>query len=150
MSAATPAQQADGRALVLVPLTLVKIDDLDFGAVIPSASSGTVTINASTGARSFAGGVTGVPGAAGNHAYFAGAGTPSQQVIMTMNAPTQLTSPASDVIPVLALIFDGSAVRTVDPTTRAFYVGVGGTLMIAANQPEGVYSATFDVTAYYQ
>jgi hypothetical protein len=148
-SAAVPAQQAGGRALVLVPLTLVKIDDLDFGSVVPSANLGVVTISASNGARTLVGGVTGVPSAAGNRAYFGGAGTANQQVIMTMNPPTQLTSAASDTIAVLGFTFDGSAIRTIDPVTRAFFVGVGGTVLIGANQPEGLYSATFDVTANY-
>jgi len=147
--AAAPAQQATGKGLILVPLSLVRIDDLDFGSVVPSASLGVVTINASTGARTLAGGVTGVPSAAGNRAYFAGAGTPSQQVIMTMNPPAQLTSPASDTITVLGLSFDGSAIRTIDPATRVFYVGVGGSVQINANQAEGIYTATFDVTANY-
>jgi opacity protein-like surface antigen len=148
-SAAAPAQQSTGRALLLVPLTLVKIDDLDFGSVVPSASLGVVTINASSGARTLVGGVTGVPSAPGNRAYFGGAGTANQQVIMTMNPPTQLTSAASDTISVLGFTFDGSAIRTIDPVTRAFFVGVGGTVLIGANQPEGLYSATFDVTANY-
>ena len=52
---------SDGRALILRPLELTKIDDLDFGTVIPSAVSGVVIINATTGNRTFAGGVTGIP-----------------------------------------------------------------------------------------
>ncbi|MEO6225576.1 MAG: DUF4402 domain-containing protein [Sphingomicrobium sp.] len=155
-SVASPANAAPvslpvtGKALLLVPLSLVKVDDLDFGAVIPSTVSGTVTLNATTGARSFAGGVTGVPSDVGKRAYFGGAGTANQQVIIVVDAPTELTNGASDVIPVLGLTMDGSAVRTIDPATRTFFVGIGGTLMIAADQPEGTYSATFDVTAYYQ
>jgi len=148
--AATPAQQSGGRALILVPLTLTKIDDLSFGSVVPSAISGVVTINASTGARTFGGGVSGVPSDAGNRAYFGGAGTPSQQVFVWVDAPAQLSSPAGDTIDVLALTMDGPALRTIDPTTRAFFVGVGGTLLIGADQPEGTYQATFDVTANYQ
>ena len=63
---AVPAvTDATGEAIILVPLTLTKIDDLEFGSVIPSAVSGTVTINAGTGVRSFTGGATGVPGAIG-------------------------------------------------------------------------------------
>ena len=83
-AAAAPVQSlndADGRALILVPLTLTKIEDLDFGGVIPSSSSGIVTIDAATGARTFGGGATGVPGDAGNRAYFGGAGSPNQQVL---------------------------------------------------------------------
>jgi len=149
-AAVTPTTQSDGKALILIPLTLTKIQDLDFGSVVPSAVSGVVTINASTGARTFAGGVTLVPGDAGFRAYFGGAGSPSEQVIMTMNPPAQLTDPAGDKIDVLALTFDGSAIRTIDPVSRAFFVGVGGAIQIEANQPDGVYDAQFDVTANYQ
>lgn len=148
-AAATPATQADGRALVLIPLTLTKIQDLDFGSVIPSASSGVVVINASTGARTFAGGVTLVPSDPGSRAYFGGAGTPNQQIIMTMNAPAQLTDVGGDTIDLLALTMDGPAIRTID-STHAFFVGVGGIIQIAANQPDGIYTAQFDVTANYQ
>jgi hypothetical protein len=149
-SAATPPTQSDGRALILIPLTLTKIQDLDFGSVVPSPVSGVVIINATTGARTFAGGVTLVPGDAGFRAYFGGAGSPSQQVIMTINPPAQLSDGSGNTIDVLGLTMDGPAIRTIDPTTRAFFVGVGGAILIAANQPEGDYNAQFDVTANYQ
>ena len=73
-------QPATGRALILIPLTLTKIDDLSFGTVVPSAMSGAVSINASTGARTIIGGVTGVPSDVGQRAYFGTAGSPNQQV----------------------------------------------------------------------
>jgi hypothetical protein len=148
-AATPPSANAGGKAILLLPLSLLKVDDLDFGAIVPSSVSGTVTINATTGARTFAGGVTGVPSADGNRALFVGAGTPSQQVIMVVNAPAQLANANGDKIDVLGLTMDGSAVRTID-TNRAFFVGVGGSLDIKANQPDGDYSAAFDVTAYYQ
>jgi len=148
-AATTPDKDASGKALVLVPLTLTKIDDLDFGTIIPSSLTGFVSINASTGSRTFGGGVTGVGSAPGHRGYFGGAGTPNQQVIVTIDPPTDLISPARDTIPVLALTLDGPARKTVDPTTRAFYFGIGGILQIGADQPEGVYSATFDVSANY-
>jgi hypothetical protein len=141
---------ADGRALVLVPLTLVKIEDLDFGSVVQSSAPGTVSINATTGARTFAGGVSGVTSDAGNRAYFAGAGSANQQVLLALSPPTELTSGSGDAIPVLGLTLDGPATRTIDPTTRAFFVGVGGTLQIGANQPPGDYNADFWLTAIYQ
>ena len=43
-AAVTPTTQSDGKALVLIPLTLTKIDDLDFGSVVPSPVPGTVTM----------------------------------------------------------------------------------------------------------
>ena len=153
-AAVTPAQQATGEALILVPLTLVKIDDLSFGTIAPSTSSlGVVTINAATGVRSvFGAGVTGVPSDPGNRAYFAGAGTPNQQVIVSHTTPLELvsTTNSSDKIAVLGLVLDGPPLRTINPVTRAFFFGIGGTIMLNPNQPEGTYEATFDVTANYQ
>lgn len=146
----TAMNNADGKALILIPLTLTKIQDLDFGSIIPSSASGFVTINATTGARSVAGGVTGVPGDAGFRAYFGGAGTPNEQVIVAISPPVELTSAAGDTIPVMGLTLDGSPIRSIDPVSRTFFVGVGGTLQIAANQPEGDYNAQFWVTAIYQ
>lgn len=144
-----PDRDATGKALVLVPLTLTKIDDLDFGTIVPSSVSGFVSIDAATGNRTVGGGVTGVQNAPGHRAQFAGAGTPNQLVIITVVPPTELTSAAGDTITVLALTLQGTPVKKVDPTTRAFFFGVGGILQIAADQPEGVYSATFDVNANY-
>lgn len=143
-------EDADGRALVLVPLTLTKIDDLDFGSLVPSAAPGTVTINATTGNRTVAGGVTGVASEAGNRAYFGGAGSPHQQVMVSISPPVSLVSAGGDTIPVLGLTLDGPPMRSIDPIARTFFVGVGGTLDVAANQAEGDYSAEFWMTANYQ
>lgn len=146
-----PPTPAPGRALILVPLTLTKVQDLHFGSIVPSAISGTVTINATTGARTFAGGVIGVSSDVGQRAYFGGAGSPNQTVFIAVTPPLELTSTTNpaDKIPVLGLTLDGPPMRTINPATRAFLFGVGGSIMINANQPEGLYEATFDVTAVY-
>lgn len=145
-----PNRNATGEALILVPLTLTKIDDLSFGSIIPSGLSGMVAIDASTGARTVAGGVAGIASDPGNRAYFAGGGSPNQLVIITMTQPALLTSIAGDTIPLLALTLQGSPIKTIDPVTRTFFFGIGGIIVVNANQPEGVYDATFDVTANYQ
>jgi hypothetical protein len=150
-AAPVPAtSDAGGRAVILVPLTLTKIDDLDFGTMISTSSSGTVSLDATTSNRLFAGGVSGVASAAGHRAYFGGAGTPNQAVIVTINQPATLGDGNGNTIIVLALTQDGSPIRTIDPVTRTFFVGVGGILMLNANQPDGLYSANFSVTAQYQ
>lgn len=148
--AVAPDRDANGRALVLVPLSLTKLDDLDFGTIVPSALSGVVAIDATSGNRTTFGGVTGVPSDAGHRARFAGAGTPNQQVIVIITPPAQLTSVAGDNIQVLALTLEGSPFKTVDATTRTFAFGVGGVIQLAADQPEGVYQGTFTVSANYQ
>ena len=145
-----PDRQATGEALILVPLSLVKISDLNFGSILTSPVSGTVSISPSTGARTTAGGVTGLASDPGFRARFAGAGTPNQQVIIVVNPPATMANANGDLLTVLALPLEGSPVKTIDPTTRAFTFGVGGIIMVNANQPEGLYSADFDVTAIYQ
>ena len=152
LAAPSNTASASGKALLLLPLTLTKIDDLDFGTIVSSNTSGTVALNATTGTRTFAGGVSGVASAAGHRAYFGGSGTGGQQVVVVVVPPTQLTDSGGDTIDVLALTLDngGNPIRTIDATARTFFVGVGGILNIAANQPDGVYSATFQVTANYQ
>ena len=61
-----PAQAATRaapvEAVTIRPLSLVKTDDLDFGTLIAGPSAGTATINANTGVRTTAGGVTAAAG----------------------------------------------------------------------------------------
>lgn len=150
---AVPAvNNADGKALILIPLTLTKINDLDFGTVVTSGSSGTVAIDAGTSNRQCLGGVTCVTSAAGQRGYFGGAGTPNQQVIVVVSAPAALSDGNGNTLPVLALTLDNgnNPIRSIDPTSRTFFVGVGGIITVNANQPDGDYSATFQVTANYQ
>lgn len=144
--AATPSAQA--QALILIPLTLVAVDDLDFGTVISSPVSGTINVPANGGARTAAGGVTLVASDPGLRARFAGAGSPGQMVLIDVTNPGTLSN-GTDTVTILALTLDGPAVRTIDPVTRAFYFHVGGVLQVGADQAEGLYTATFDVTADY-
>ena len=139
-----------GRALLLIPLTLTKVQDIHFGSVVPSmTTAGFVTINATTGARTASAGLTLLPTDIGQRGRFAGAGSAGQQVFMDLTPPTELSNPAGDTITVLAMTLDGPSVRTI-AANQSFFVGVGGTIFIAADQPEGLYSATYSLTADYQ
>jgi hypothetical protein len=151
-AAAPVPASSTGKALILIPLKITKIDDLDFGTIIAPPSAGTVTLDATTSARTYTGGAVGVASTPGHRGLFGGAGTPSEQVFVSIFPPTQLTDSNGDTIGVGALTLDdsGNPLRTIDPTTHAFYVGVGGILNLAANQPDGDYSATFQLFANYQ
>src|SRR3954447_10793735 len=98
IATATPAfaqaasAQAEARGVVVQPLTLSRVQDLDFGTVVGSAAAGSVVIDPDTGARTVSGGVTGVPSFPGDRGLFQGAGTEGQDVILTLNAPTLLIS----------------------------------------------------------
>ena len=144
--AASPKAEAQG--LILIPLTLNKLQDLYFGTIIPSGLSGVVTVPADGSAPFATGGTTLLSSDPGYRARFAGAGTTGQLVLITVNNPVLLSNGLGDNVTVLALTMDGPAIRTID-ATRAYAFNVGGILMVNANQPEGVYQADFDVTAQY-
>lgn len=147
VSAPTPPP---GKALILIPLTLTKVQDLSFGTIVPSTTTaGFVSINAVSGARTGSAGLTLMPADVGQRGRFAGAGTPNQQVIMALTPPTDLVNPAGDTIPVLAMSLDGPTTRTI-AADHTFFVGVGGVIFVAANQADGLYSADYDLTADYQ
>ena len=157
LAAASPALGApvaapvppEGRALLLIPLSLTKVQDLHFGSVVPSGAPGTVTIDAATGARTGSPEVTLLASDVGQRGYFAGAGSVGQQVIMALTPATILTNGVGDTLNVLSMSLDGPNTRTIDPD-QTFYVGVGGVIEVGADQPEGVYTATYDLTADYQ
>lgn len=147
VSAPTPPS---GRALLLIPLTLTKVQDLHFGSIVPSTTTaGWVRIDAVTGARTASAGLTLMPTDVGQRGQFAGAGSAGQQVIMALTPPLVLTSPGGDTIDVMAMSLDGPTTRTIG-ANQSFFVGVGGVIFVAANQPEGLYTATYDLTADYQ
>ena len=158
---ATPAFAAPGQGkataevfgVVLQPLTLTKVSNLDFGTVIGSPTAGSVTINADTGVRTTtAPAVIGVASYPGQRGEFQGAGTANQVVQLTLSSPALLvsTTNASDTLVVTSMSLDQGnlATRTIGATS-AFTVGVGGVFAIAASQPNGLYSATFNLTADY-
>ena len=142
----TATKNASGKALILVPLTLTKISDLDFGTVVTSSTTGTVSIAADGSGQSVTGGVTAVASAPGFRAQFAGAGTPSEQVSLFLGPPATIKDVNGNSMPISMSLETNSV--TID-ATRAFFVGVGGTVSVGANQPDGVYTGTFTVLAQY-
>lgn len=147
---ASNVKAAPGRVLLLLPLKLTKIDDMDFGMVVSSNSYGTVSLDPGTGARTYAGGVSG-PSANGQPAHFGGSGSGGQLVVVVLTPPTKLSDGNGHTVAVLGMSLDnnGNPLRTIDPTDKTFFVGVGGVLGIGANQTPGTYSATFQLTANY-
>ena len=139
-------QNAGGKALILIPLTLTKVADLEFGTVVESSTSGTVTVPADGSARTFTGGVIPVASPVPARAQFAGAGTPGELVNMFLAPPANLKDAAGDTLPI-SMNLEATNI-TID-STHAFFVGVGGTITVAANQPDGDYTGVFTVLAQY-
>jgi hypothetical protein len=159
MAQTSASDQALARGTVLLPLTFVHVAgrDLDFGTVLASGTSGTVSIDADSGGRSFTGGVSLLSIALGDRALFAGVGTDGQQVDIHLTAPASLSrigGGASVTVNSMSLDSNGLGTATdrtitINDVNGAFQVGVGGTFDIVANQMDGVYQATFDVTVDY-
>ena len=137
---------AGGKALILIPLTLTRVADLEFGTIVESSTSGTVTIPADGSARTFTGGVTPVGNPLPARARFAGAGTPGQLVNIFLSPPANLKDSNGDLLPI-SMNLEASNI-TID-SSHAFFVGVGGTINVAANQPDGDYTGVFTVLAQY-
>lgn len=150
------ARQADAQAILLRSLSFFKVDDLDFGDIIPSATAGQVRIEPN-GNRTRTGGVT-LAGSSSQPASFAGKGTYNQNVLISMSpASITVTGPGA---PMTVTQFEiGStptAILTATPTmfriastAGTFQFPVGARLNVNANQAPGVYSGTFTVTLNY-
>ena len=148
-AAAAPAiATSPSRAIIVQPLTLVQVEDLDFGTLVPSALSGVVSIDAMTGAQTAIGGVSAYGSALARRAYFVGAGTAGQTVTILLGPPPSLLDGSGNSMPVLALTLDGPALRLI-PADRAVHIRVGGILSVNANQAPGSYVGTFDMTVNY-
>jgi hypothetical protein len=147
--AAAPPTQASGAAIVLKPLSLIKKTDMNFGTLITSATAGTATIDPVTGAVTTAGGVTAVPGAT-SQAVFIGAGSKNApyQIRLPSQPITLTRSGGTETVTVSNWTTDGPTNRKVGQN-QAFQFGIGAQVSVAANQVDGTYVGTFDVTVHY-
>ena len=144
----SPNQDATGRAIVLRPLSLLKVEDLDFGWLTVT-TAGTAIVNPFTGVVTTTGGVI----AAGGDpvpAEFVGAASRNTPVkIRIPNRPVTITRQGgTETMTVSNWTLDGPADRKTGPE-RAFTFRVGATLNVGANQADGLYTGTFDVEVQY-
>ena len=148
--AAPVTASAQGEAIILKPLTLLKIEDLDFGVLFPAATAGTATLNPVTETVSVTGGLIAGPQPT-TAAEFMGAGTRRAPVILRVpRDPVTLTRVGgTETMTVSNFTLDGPQTRLVNPY-EAFGFKVGGRLNVGANQADGIYVGTFEVTAQYQ
>jgi hypothetical protein len=144
----SPAQQAEAQAIILRPLTLLKVDDLDFGW-LTAAGAGTAVLDPVTGAVTTTGGVLAVGGAP-MAASFVGAASRNTPVkIRIPNRPITLTRQGgTETMTLSGWTLDRPADLKTGPD-RAFTFRVGGTLTLAAGQADGLYTGTFLVEVQY-
>ncbi len=144
---ASPTPPAAQVALVR-PLTLTKLANMDFGYLGVTAA-GTAVIDPMTNTMSVTGGVIRLGGTP-HAARFAGATSSSAVVIIRIpNGAVTLTRiGGTQTITLDTFRLDGQSKRTM-AQAGVFEFTVGATLRPVANQMEGVYTGTFDVTIQY-
>ncbi len=151
------AKQGVAETVVVTRLSFVKIDDLDMGYIIPSTSAGDVILNPD-GTRTATNGIT-LVGAQHQTAKFAGFGRAGQKVSISFGAnQIFLTGPGPRMrlrnftlgSTPTALFARNQKSFTILSSTGAFLFPVGAELRVGANQPVGVYTGNWTITANYQ
>ena len=147
-AAVTPAVQATANAKIYKPLTISKVQNLDFGVIVLGAGtwSGEVVSLSQAGALTCGGGVnvtcSGSPQVAKYH------------LVGTNNATVTVSSPGFNLTGPGTLAFTPNAPATVNlgatGSTTGVDFSIGGSITLASTTPDGVYSGTFAVTADYQ
>lgn len=139
--------QPTGRADLVRPLVVTKIQDLSFGTIIPRSDHlAFVVIDPTTGARS--GNPTLLASDVGQRGIFEITGTPGHRVGIDLVWPAELISENGDRIDLRELDW-GPRFPSLHSVTGIRNFGVGGTIEIAPDQPEGLYTATYDVIVWY-
>ena len=145
---ATPGS-GGSTSIILNPLTATNVQDLDFGQLIPGATAGTVVINPASGARSVTGG-TMLAGGTSSTAIFVGVARPNRMVHLNLpNGTITLTNGTGGTMTVGNFTTDGTVNRRTD-TNGIISFRVAATLNVAANQADGAYTGTFNVTLNLQ
>lgn len=140
---------ATASGTILETNSLTKITDLDFGTIAADDTvAGTVTVDADSGARSGTD-VSLLPGTY-QRAEFVARGVADQVVdfVLTQPAGNALANAGGDTIGATLSLDSGGVSRTV-PASGNITLYVGGVFDIAAQQPNGVYTGDFDLTANF-
>ena len=157
MAQTSAVAPAVARGTVLLPLTLINDEPLEFGTVLASGTAGWVAVDAEDGSRTADGtGVTLITLDNGGRAVFTATGTAGQSIDLTLTPPAGmvLNGPGGATVAIDNLRLDGLAANVLTDTRimgagDTLTIGVGGRFNIAANQQNGVYTADFSLTAEY-
>jgi Domain of unknown function (DUF4402) len=145
-AAAVPPVRAN--AQILLPASFSKLMDMDFG-LMTVTTAGTAVVDSSTDAVTTTGGVLLVGGSP--HAATFLAVSPSRNIVKISlpKQPVTLTRVGgTETMSLDTWSINGATTRNV-VAHQSFEFKVGGTLHVNANQVEGVYLGTFDVTLNY-
>ncbi|MBQ0771829.1 DUF4402 domain-containing protein [Parasphingorhabdus sp.] len=146
----------DSDAVVVSPLSLVPVNNLSFGNLIPGSTGGTAVISPS-GSRTVSGSVVAAGGTVSN-AEFQGYGSRNRYVyISTASSSYRLSrvgGGANMTLRSLTLQADNLTPLNFPglfriASTNVITLRIGGTLDVRANQQAGVYEGSFPITMNY-
>ncbi len=124
--------------------------DLAFGIIIPSESSGTVTITPLTSSRSYSGGVQLVSSVYGAASFnVTGAANSAYTVILPDNGAITISNSSSTMVVNSFTVSPASNTLKLNSEGLSAF-NIGGKLEVSANQPPGNYTGTFEVNIAYQ
>jgi hypothetical protein len=136
-------------AQIVVPISISKVTDLNFGSIISSTAGGTVVLAPSgtvtpTGVSMF----TGTNTVATSAAEYTISGEAGQTYVITMPADNTVVLSDGGTNSMQLTAFTHNATGTFGASSETFQVGA--TLNVGANQAAGNYVSTaFDVTVAY-
>jgi len=138
---------ANASATIVTPISITKVTDLNFGAIVPSTEAGTVIVG-NDNSISKTGGVT-LISQLGTHsaAAFTVNGAANATFYIVPPTTVTLTKTSSTETMTVSNLYH-NATGTLDGTGAEAF-NVGATLAVAASQVAGVYTGTFDVTVAY-
>lgn len=146
------------QAVVVTRLSLVKVEDLNFGQIVAGTTAGTIVINPD-GTRTRTGGVLAI-GNTFTPANFAGYGFRNQtvQISVGSNTPTIRRVGGTETMRFDTFTIGSAPPTTLTTTPRSFRINsttgmfafdLGATLRVGARQAPGMYTGTFSVTISY-
>lgn len=149
-TAAQATANATATATILTAISITKTADMNFGNIAVQASSGGTVILAPAGTRSVTGGVT-LPATTGtvSAASFTINGEGSYTYAITLPSTAHTISSSSNNMTVTTFTSNPSGTGTLSSGTQT--LTVGGTLNVAAAQPNGTYTSEtgFNVIVNY-
>lgn len=161
-AAAQETATALGKAIIVVPLSLSKAADMDFGKIAVNAA-GTIVMNpTATPTCTVTGGL--IKYGVCQPAVFEGYGQTGRTVRIKLPPANRidLVGPGGATMPVSNLVMNagsdlvyrntsnGFRRYRIDSGDGAFLFRVGGTLNVAAGQAYGLYSAIFSIDIIYE
>ena len=147
-AAVSPASQATANAKIFKPLTISKVQNLDFGVIVlGSGTWANETVTITQGGALTCGG--------GTNLTCSGSPLPAKyHLVGTNNAKVTISSPGFNLTGPGTLAFTPDAPTLVDlgatGSTTGVDFSIGGSITLASSTPDGVYSGNFAVTADYQ